>query len=136
MCAVIAARKVGRPPATRHLLSGLLTCAACGTQLVGWPRGALPPYPDGEPKREYRCRRRNDADNAALGVVACGRNHIDGRAADEIVATAITARLGDPRRADRVAAHLAQVREQRAGIEAEIARWDAQANQLAAKTAT
>ncbi|MGH3565705.1 MAG: recombinase family protein [Pseudonocardia sp.] len=136
LCAVIAARKIGRPPSVRHLLSGLFTCAVCGTQLTGWPRSSLPPYPDGEPKREYRCRRRNDPDNAAAGIVACGRNHIDGRAADQAVAVAITARLGDPRRADRVAAHLAAVREQRGTIEAEIARWEATADDLVTKTAT
>jgi hypothetical protein len=131
MCALVAARKIGRPHSLRHPLSGLVTCAACGCPLLGWPRGSLPPYPDGEPKREYRCRSRMDHPEYAR---ACGRNHIDGRVADQAVAVAIVARLGDPRRADRIAAHLAQVREQRAEIEADIARWEATADELATKT--
>lgn len=138
LCALVAARRTGRPPSPRHLLSGLVRCAACGMALLGFPRGGLPPYPDGEPKREYRCRARahrpaDGADGPAAG--ACGRNHIDGRVADEAVATAVTARLGDPRRADRVARHLARVREQRARIEADLGRWNQTADELVTKTA-
>jgi len=130
MCSLFAARKRGRPPSPVHLLSGLMRCAQCGTTLVGAPRRQLPPYPDGSFKREYRCRRTNDPNRAG-----CGANHIDGLTADHIVAVAVKARLGDPRRAQRIAARLAQVREQRASIEADIARWDEAADELAAKTA-
>jgi hypothetical protein len=37
MCALVAARKIGRPHPLRHPLSGLVTCAACGCPLLGWP---------------------------------------------------------------------------------------------------
>lgn len=130
MCALFASRKVGRPPEPRHMLSGLMTCAVCGTGLTGMPRSGLPPYPDGSRKREYRCRRAKDARDPG-----CGRNHIDGLRADQIVAAAIEARLGDPRRAEHVAAQLAQVREQRTTIEAEISRWEQVADDLVTKTA-
>ncbi|MGI9002210.1 MAG: recombinase family protein [Pseudonocardia sp.] len=130
MCALVAARKTGRPPSPRHLLSVLVRCAACGSMLIGYPRGSLPPYPDGEPKREYRCRPRPDYPGSA-----CGRNHIDGRTADQAVAVAITARLGDPRHADRVAEHLAHVGAERGRIEAEIVRWEATADEVVTKTA-
>jgi len=130
MCSLFAARKRGRPPSPVHLLSGLMRCAQCGTTLVGAPRRQLPPYPDGSFKREYRCRRTNDPNRPG-----CGANHIDGLTADRIVAVAVKARLGDPRRAQRIAQRLARVREQRAGIEADIARWDEAADDLAAKTA-
>ena len=45
-------------------------------------------------------------------------------------------RLGDPRRADRLAARLAVVRDQRARIETEITALEAAADNLAAKTVT
>jgi hypothetical protein len=48
----------------------------------------------------------------------------------------MVARLSDPRRAERVSAHLAQVRAERSRISGEIARWEATADELAEKTAT
>jgi DNA invertase Pin-like site-specific DNA recombinase len=132
MRALVDARRVGRPAEPRHLLSGLITCSTCGTTLTGMPRSSLPPYPDGSAKREYRCRpaRAHDSDPG------CGRNHIDGLRADQAVAAAMVARLGDPRRAEHIAARLAAVREQRLGIEAEISRWEQVADDLVTKTAS
>ncbi len=51
-------------------------------------------------RREYRCRK----DASHFG---CGHNVIHAVAAEAIVAEAVKARLGDPRRADRIAARLA-----------------------------
>jgi hypothetical protein len=66
----------------------------------------------------------------------CGRNNIDARVAEEAVSAAMVARLSDPRRAERVSAHLAQVRAERSRISGEIARWEATADELAEKTAS
>ncbi len=55
--------------------------------------------------------------------LGCGHNVIDAAAAEAIVAEAVKARLGDPRRAGRIAARLARVREQRTPLEAEQA-WN------------
>ncbi|MGH3615905.1 MAG: hypothetical protein ACRDRK_25580 [Pseudonocardia sp.] len=91
------------------------------------PRRFLPPYPDGSVKREYRCHRAKDARDPG-----CGRNHIDGLRADQAVAAAIVARLGDPRRAE----HVGKVREQRTIIEAQISQWEQHADDLVTKTPT
>ena len=130
LCALADSRKIGRPPSQRHLLSGLVLCAACGAPLLGYPRGGLPPYPDGEPKREYRCRPRADHPRSA-----CGRNHIDGRIADQAAAAAVLARLGDPRNARKMAARVAATAAERVRIEAEIDRWETTADDLVTKTA-
>ena len=133
VCALFAARKLGRPPARRHMLSGLIACAGCGFALTGYPRNALRPYPDGTGRREYRCRPRVDYPDTAN---ACGRNRIDGRFADAAVRAAVRARLGDPRHAGRIAEYLAQVGERRSRIETEITRWEQTADDLVTKTAT
>jgi hypothetical protein len=70
----------------------------------------------------------------ARSLAGCGCNNIDARVAEEAVYAAM-ARLSDPRRAERVAAHLAQVRAERSQIAGEIAQWQATAVELAEKTA-
>jgi hypothetical protein len=55
------------------------------------------------------------------------------QALDATTTAAVRARLADPRRADRIAEHLAHVGEQRAEIEAAIARWEEAADDLATK---
>ena len=131
MCALVDARRVGRPPEPRHLLSGLITCTVCGTTLPGCrePVAAVPGRV-GEAGVPMQPGRAHDSDPG------CGRNHIDGLRADQAVAAAMVARLGDPRRAEHIAARLAQVREQRLGIEAEISRWEQVADDLVTKTAS
>jgi len=96
MCALFDARRLGRPAGRVHWLSGLLRCGQCGGTVTGMPRGSLPPYPDGSPKREYRCRRTADKPG-------CGLVHIDGKAAEAAVAEAVKTRLGRSaqRREDR-----------------------------------
>jgi DNA invertase Pin-like site-specific DNA recombinase len=128
LCAILAGRPRGRPQGEVHRLTGLMACGRCGHTLHGMPRRQLPPYPDGSVRREYRCRK----DSSHFG---CGHNVIDAVAAEAIVAEAVKARLGDPRRADRIAARLAQVREQRAVFQAEISALEASADNLAVKTA-
>jgi hypothetical protein len=51
-----------------------------------------------------------------------------------MVAVAVKERLGDPRRADRLAARLAEVRDERARLDTEISTLEASADNLAAKT--
>jgi DNA invertase Pin-like site-specific DNA recombinase len=127
LCAILDGRPKGRPRGETHRLSGLMSCGRCGYPLHGVPRKQLPPYPDGSARREYRCRK--DAN-----YFGCGRNVIDAVAAEAIVAEAVKARLGDPRRADRIVARLAQVREQRAEKLSEMATLEESADNLALKT--
>lgn len=128
MCGLFSARKRGRPAGRVHLLSGLVRCGRCGRPMFGVPRRNQTPYADGSPRREYRCRR-------SVDYPGCGRNHMDALAAESAVAEAVKARLGDPRRAERVAARLALVRAERATVEAEIQRLEESADALAEKTA-
>ncbi len=130
LCALFDARRTGRPTSPQHLLSGLMVCAACGRPMRAHPRHVQRPYPDGQPRRDYRCRKVYATD------AACGRNYIDARVAEAAVAAAVVERLGDPRRAQRIAARFAQVGARRSLIEAEITRWEGEADALAAKTAT
>jgi DNA invertase Pin-like site-specific DNA recombinase len=126
--ALFAARRRGRP-VERHRLGGLVYCGVCGNTVSGQPRHAMKPYPDGAVRRVYNCAARPDRPNA------CGRNVIDARVLEEAVARAVKNRLGDPRRADRIAAKLAVARQERSRIEAEIAFLEGEADKLAAKTA-
>jgi site-specific DNA recombinase len=129
LCAILDGRPKGRPQGLVHRLTGLMACGTCGHTLHGMPRRQLPPYPDGSVRREYRCRK----DASHFG---CGHNVIDAFVAEAIVAEAVKARLGDPRRADRIAARLAQVREQRADRLTEISALEESADNLAVRTAT
>jgi S-DNA-T family DNA segregation ATPase FtsK/SpoIIIE len=116
LLAIFAGRRRGRPPGLgTYVLSGLVRCARCGNPLYGAVRPNMKPYQDGSARREYRCRTSADSPRA------CGRNLIDFRIAEEAVGEAVKARLGDPRRADRIARHLAAVRAERDEISAEIA---------------
>jgi hypothetical protein len=127
--AILAGRPRGRPVADVHLLTNTMACGTCGHLMQGTTRATLPPYPDGSPIRNVRCRK--DANH-----FGCGKNSIDAAAAEAIVAEAVKRRLGDPRRADRLAARLAVVRDERARIETEITTLEASADNLAAKTVT
>jgi site-specific DNA recombinase len=129
LSAILAGRPRGRPVADVHLLTNTMACGSCGHLMQGTTRATLPPYPDGSPVRNVRCRK--DANH-----FGCGKNSIDAAAAEAIVAEAVKRRLGDPRRADRLAARLAVVRDERARIETEITSLEAAADNLAAKTVT
>jgi DNA invertase Pin-like site-specific DNA recombinase len=130
MLAIFAGRRRGRPAGLgTYVLSGLVRCARCGNPLYGAVRPNMKPYQDGSVRREYRCRTSADSPRA------CGRNLIDFRVAEEAVGEAVKARLGDPRRADRIGRHLAAVRAERDEIYAEIAALEESADGLAEKTA-
>jgi site-specific DNA recombinase len=127
--AMFDARRRGRPPGLGdYLLSGVMVCSVCGISMNGMPRPRCLPNPDGSPRREYRCRR-------SVRNGGCGKNYIDAWTAEQMVAEAVKARLGDPRRADRIAARLAVVTGDRARISGEIARLEEAADGLAVKTA-
>jgi len=131
MRALFEARRRGRPPGLgAYVLSGLMRCTRCGLALYGAQRKNLTPYEDGGVRRFYRCRRASDDNHTG-----CGRNLIDARVAEQAVAEAVKQRLGDPRRADRIAKRLAAVRTDRARIEAEMARLRDAADGLAMKVA-
>jgi len=129
MCAIFAGRPRGRPAGRVHVLSGLMRCARCGYPMTGMPRRSVKPYRDGSPRREYRCR------PAADRPYGCGRNHIDAQAAENAVEHAVKTRLGDPRRAERIARRLARAQEERARVETEMATLRESADELATKTA-
>jgi len=97
--------------------------------MSGVPRRGLTPYADGSLRREYRCRAAADRPGS------CGRNHIDALAAENAVEHAVKTRLGDPRRAERIARKLARAREDRARLESEMATLRESADELATKTA-
>jgi DNA invertase Pin-like site-specific DNA recombinase len=127
LSAILAGRPRGRPVADVHILTNTMACGTCGHLMQGTTRASLSPYSDGSPVRNVRCRK--DANH-----FGCGRNSIDAAVAEAIVSEAVKRRLGDPRRADRLAARLAVVRDERARIETEITTLEAAADNLAAKT--
>jgi hypothetical protein len=129
LCGVLDGRPRGRPAGAAHQLTGLMACQTCGHTLHGVARRQVTPYPDGSQRREYRCRK----DASHFG---CGHNVIDAVAAEAIVAEAVKARLGDTRRAARIAARLTRVREQRAPLEAELAGLEASVDNVATKIVT
>jgi site-specific DNA recombinase len=130
LLAILDGRRRGRPPGLgAYVLSGLVRCGRCGSLMYGTVRPNKKPYPDGSVCREYRCRTSSDWPQG------CARNLIDFRIAEEAVGEAVKARLGDPRRADRIARHLASVRAERDEIHAEIASLEESADGLAEKTA-
>jgi hypothetical protein len=96
--------------------------------MQGGPRNHLPPYPDGSKRREYRCRRTADRPG-------CGKTHIDALPDELAVDEAMRARLGDPRRAAKMAAHLSKVSERRTKIERQLTTLQDSADELATKTA-
>jgi site-specific DNA recombinase len=128
LCGLFAARRRGRPAGRVHLLSGIVYCGRCGARMTGVPRRMVTPYPDGSPRREYRCRSHADGGG-------CGRNFIDALLAETAVLEAVKTRLGDPRRAERIAARLAVVQQDRARLEHEVTMLNESADTLAEKTA-
>lgn len=128
MCAIFAARRRGRPLASNHKLSGTMRCTTCGQRMYGTLRSDRLDD-QGNPVHQYRCQKTVNRPKA------CGRNTIDARVAEAFIGDAIKARLGDPRRAERVARHLARVRDERGTLEAQKAVLEETADGLAEKTA-
>ncbi|OLT15492.1 hypothetical protein BJF78_02155 [Pseudonocardia sp. CNS-139] len=117
MCALLQARRSGRPHVPTYPLSGVIMCQCGRARISGVTRRSVPPYPDGEPRREYRCRLRQDLPVEQRG---CGHNSMDARLLEQAVDAAMTALLGDPRNAERVAQRLGENRSERARIKAEL----------------
>jgi|GEM_PF-987933 len=128
MCALLAARRPGRPLGRVHVLSGLVRCGRCGRRVYGFHITGAEPYADGSTRVEYRCRREP-------GLPGCGRNSIDGQAAEAAVANAMERRLADPRRAAVMAERFAVTVSARATLTAEIVRLNEEADALSDKTA-
>jgi site-specific DNA recombinase len=128
LCGVFDGRRHGRPSGRAHWASGLLRCGRCGEWLGGTTRAHYTRYEDGGVRREYRCRKDSDHDG-------CGNNHIDARLVEGLLAEAVKTRLGDPRRAERVAAKLQQNQATRAKINAEITVLEQRADEVATKVA-
>jgi hypothetical protein len=116
---LLRARGAGRPPGRRHFLSGLMRCGTCRRRLAGSVVRIMRAYPDGSPRREYRCPR-------GPGRAGCGRNAVDARAAEKAVGEAVKTRLGDPRRAERIAARVSSATRRRTEITRELAHLDAE----------
>jgi site-specific DNA recombinase len=127
LCAILDARKPGRPSGPKHVLAGVMFCGVCGQSMKGQLRSRLGSYPDGSPRREYRCRVSEDG-------YGCGGNSIDARVAEQLVGDAVKAALSDPRRAERVAARSAVIGKERARINADIERLTEDTRVLATKT--
>ena len=119
LCAILDARRTGRPAGKVHVLSNLVFCP-CGAPMRGRPAKGVY-VEDGAPCREYRC------------MVGCGRNAIDARVLERAVAVGVKSTLGDPKRAERLAVRAARVRGEKAKIQAEIDRLNADADSLAEK---
>ena len=105
-----------------------MTCGRCGFRLFAFTRAGVGLYPDGTPKREYRCRQE-------AGYSGCGRNHIDAQAAERFVREAVVTRMSDPRHTAAVAERAAKRSVARAERLKELAFLEAEADELSAKTA-
>lgn len=126
LCGIFDARRRGRPTGRSYMLSGVIRCGRCGEKLYGRTR---PGTPNGAAWREYTCRRNADSPGG------CGRNVIEAQYAEDAVTDAVKRRLGDPRRAERMARHLASARATRTKLDAERAILQDSADGLALKTA-
>jgi hypothetical protein len=129
MTAIFDGRRHGRPITPIHMLSGTMRCARCGQMMYGTTRSDRQDE-DGRPWREYRCLK------TASRPKACGHNVIEARYAEASVEDAVVQRMGDPRRAERVARHLARVRDERGVLEAQRAVLKESADGLSQKVAT
>lgn len=121
MQSLFASRRPGRPASEKYLCSGIALCGKCGNTLTGRPRRGL--GPDGQPKREYLCVKRQGR-GGCWGVVVDGGG-LDGWARDFVIV-----RLSDRRTAPQIGAALARARAV-ADRAAQVAEQVAQAEELA-----
>lgn len=118
---VFASRRAGRPASEKYLCSGIALCGKCSGRLTGRPRRGL--GPDGEPKREYLCVKRQGR-GGCWGVV------VDGGSLDTWVKHFVIARLSASQNAPLVSAALAKARSM-ADKAAHLAEEIRQAEELA-----
>jgi site-specific DNA recombinase len=110
LMATFEARRGGRQPGEgNHWLSNVLRCDRCGYAMVGATSRAATPYPDGSPKRVYRCSPRG-----------CSNVAVDARAAEAWAIRQIFGILTHPDHARAIAAH----RADHAQLNADIAQLE------------
>jgi hypothetical protein len=129
MVAIFDGRRRGRPITPVHMLSGTIRCTRCGQMMYALVRNSRKGNREEAP-REYRCHK------TANRPKACGSNVIDARYAEASIEEAVKARLGDPRRSERVARHLTRVRDERGKLEIQKAVLQKSADGLSQKVAT
>lgn len=112
MMDTFATRKSGRP-ASKYLLSGLVTCELCGSKLYGRPRYTK----EMGQHRQYWCQLRFPAGTKSSG---CGRLVIEQTFADDLVRRLVIKRLSDPRSAARLARVAAKVKEEHTRLRDEL----------------
>jgi site-specific DNA recombinase len=121
-----SSRKRGRP-AKAYLLSGIVTCEACGAKLYGRPKGTRT-YNDGSPTRQYWCQVRPNST-----TTGCGKVSMDQREADRVVEALVVKRLGDPRHADRITRVAARVEKAQTVILKELSHLNTEVDDLLSK---
>lgn len=121
LVAKFTARKWGRPPSGRYLLTGLAVCGhpECGAPLSGRPlRGsARQPRPE---RRQYYCR-------------ACHHTYVDVQTLDTWAADWTIRTLSDSQQADAIAAAERELEQKRSVLEAEAAGIEADLRAMAEK---
>jgi site-specific DNA recombinase len=112
LMAVFAGRKLGgrRPAQGVHFASTVLRCGVCNTRLVGTTEPAQHRYPDGSPRRGYRCTPKG-----------CRSVSIDARVAEQWLYAHMVEALSAPGRAEAVTQRSTEL----ATVDAEIARREA-----------
>jgi DNA invertase Pin-like site-specific DNA recombinase len=112
--ALFASRRRGRPYAEKSLAVGIVRCGNCGHTLTS--KSHVGTYPDGTPRRQYRCDPRSRA--------GCGKVSVDMAALDRELREFTIARLSDSQHAAAITAAQTQASEHVAAIRAELAEVD------------
>ena len=111
ICALYAARRPGRPPSNRYLLTGFAFCGPCGAKLGGRPIS-------GTPHRQYWCAQ-------------CRKTFVRAQVLDDWARDWAIRILSDPAHADAVAAQEQATAQERQRIEGELSQAEALATALA-----
>jgi site-specific DNA recombinase len=109
--ALYAARRPGRPPSGRYLLTGIAICGQCGASLAGRPV-------TGTQRRQYWCKK-------------CRKTFADVRPLEAYAGILAAQILGDPRHADAIERVARETADERGRIEHEIASCEELATAMA-----
>jgi site-specific DNA recombinase len=109
--ALYAARRPGRPPSGRYLLTGIAICGQCGASLAGRPV-------TGTQRRQYWCKK-------------CRKTFADVRPLEAYAGILAAQILGDPRHADAIERVARETADERDRIEHEIASCEELATAMA-----
>jgi hypothetical protein len=112
--AMYSARRPGRPPSGRYMLTGFLYCELCGHTLGGRPQTGT--YRDGTQRRQYWC---------ATSAGGCGRIMVDCRAIDAWAGGWAIRELSDPAHASAMELAERELEARRSGLADELAEVDA-----------